>query len=124
MMCNNNCGQELFWDETKLSKKGKMIPLESDGRPHQCPNNPYKKKKQFIQGVDTSLNVTHTKDNEGKITGVVSYEPRKVYDLCGVCNNICIHHVMYDWCVKCNKQPSLIYVTGILTKTKEKKLIV
>lgn len=44
IMCNNNCGVELHFDSSFLSKSGKMIPLEGDNRPHNCPNNPYRKR--------------------------------------------------------------------------------
>ena len=46
--CRNNCGTELHFDKNVLSKNGKLIPLEIDGQPHQCPN-----KEQFLQ-QDTS----------------------------------------------------------------------
>ena len=45
MNCNNNCGVEIHFDPSVLSKTGKCIPLEGDNRPHNCPNNPYRKKQ-------------------------------------------------------------------------------
>lgn len=45
MICNNNCGIEIHFDSTILSKNGKCIPLDGDNRPHNCPNNPYRKKQ-------------------------------------------------------------------------------
>ena len=45
MNCNNNCGIDLHFDPNVKSKSGKCIPLEYDGKPHNCPMNPYRKKQ-------------------------------------------------------------------------------
>jgi hypothetical protein len=45
MLCRNGCGVEIHFDPTKVSKNGKIIPLEYDGNPHRCPNFTYSKKK-------------------------------------------------------------------------------
>lgn len=45
MLCNSNCGTELHFDPNVKSKSGKSVPLEFDGRPHNCPMNPYRKKQ-------------------------------------------------------------------------------
>ena len=30
---------------------------------------------------------------------------------CGKCWNICIHHTTYNYCVKCNNKPQIVYVS-------------
>src|SRR5918996_2806915 len=38
----HNCGNNIAFDQDKVSKSGKPIPLnESDLLPHQCPNDPF-----------------------------------------------------------------------------------
>lgn len=44
IICRNNCGIELHFDPKIISKNGKCIPIEEDGRPHNCPMNPYRLK--------------------------------------------------------------------------------
>ena len=38
VFCRNGCGTNLNFDESCKSDSGKMIPLEDDGSPHNCPN--------------------------------------------------------------------------------------
>jgi hypothetical protein len=45
MKCRNNCDFDIHFDPKVVSKNGKSIPLEEDGRPHNCPMNPYRKKQ-------------------------------------------------------------------------------
>lgn len=33
---------------------------------------------------------------------------REGIDECGVCHNICIHHVLFDWCVVCDKEAIIV----------------
>lgn len=51
MNCRN-CGCIIRFDGNITSKSGKLIPLEYDGKPHKCPNNPFNKKKEFKYGMD------------------------------------------------------------------------
>lgn len=53
--CRYECGTEVQFDPAKVSKSGKMIPLEGDGSPHNCPNNPFlKQQKGFKYGFTMS----------------------------------------------------------------------
>jgi hypothetical protein len=36
-----SCGEPIHLDDEVLSESGKRIPLEGDGRPHNCPNSEY-----------------------------------------------------------------------------------
>jgi len=38
VFCRNGCGTNLNFDGSCKSDSGKMIPLEDDGNPHNCPN--------------------------------------------------------------------------------------
>lgn len=42
MPCNRDCGTDIYFDDDKLSKTGKKIPLDVDtDEPHDCPNSSY-----------------------------------------------------------------------------------
>lgn len=58
-MCFRNCGIEIQFDNTKVSRSGKKIPLEMDGTPHKCPMSDYGRKKSR----HAALGVTFDEDN-------------------------------------------------------------
>jgi hypothetical protein len=39
--CFRGCGTAIKFDKSRVSQTGKMIPLEMNGEPHQCPHNKY-----------------------------------------------------------------------------------
>jgi len=44
------CGEDIFFDDNKKSRKGKLIPLDLDTEhPHNCPKSNYKESKSFAQ---------------------------------------------------------------------------
>lgn len=52
LTCFRNCGTEIYFDDTKVTKNGKKIPLEMDGSPHRCPMSTYKKPTKAKVGFD------------------------------------------------------------------------
>lgn len=46
VLCMRGCGQWIHFDPSQKSQSGKMIPLNKDGSPHNCPNNQYFKDVQ------------------------------------------------------------------------------
>ncbi|MPZ06034.1 MAG: hypothetical protein GEU26_06385 [Nitrososphaeraceae archaeon] len=38
MFCRNGCETNLHFETSIRSESGKLIPLEDDGSPHNCPN--------------------------------------------------------------------------------------
>jgi hypothetical protein len=44
--CFRGCGTAIKFDKSRVSQSGKMIPLEMNGEPHQCPHNKYNQIQQ------------------------------------------------------------------------------
>lgn len=38
VFCRNDCGTNLHFNDSMRSDSGKLIPLEDNGSPHDCPN--------------------------------------------------------------------------------------
>jgi hypothetical protein len=38
--CQHSCGTKIHFENSIKSSSGKQIPLEPDGKPHQCPKKP------------------------------------------------------------------------------------
>ena len=51
--CYRGCGVEIKFDKNQRSQSGKMIPLEMNGEPHQCPKNKYNQQVQQTQPTQT-----------------------------------------------------------------------
>lgn len=43
--CRFNCGTVIHFDKKIVSESGKLIPLETDGNKHNCPNNPWRQER-------------------------------------------------------------------------------
>jgi hypothetical protein len=55
-ICKFGCGTSIKFDDRKVSRIGKKIPLNLDGSPHDCPSSPFNKTKQRQQ-IDNNNNV-------------------------------------------------------------------
>ena len=58
-MCKFGCQIPIKFDNSRVSAKGKKIPLNVDGSPHDCPSSPFNKAKQRHE-IDNNTTSTIT----------------------------------------------------------------
>jgi hypothetical protein len=58
-LCRYGCSKQIKFDDTKVGKNGRRIPLNLDGTRHDCPFSPHNQANQNlqtqVQQIDTTI---------------------------------------------------------------------
>ena len=69
--CRNGCGARITFSDNPISKNGRKIPLQENGRPHSCPKSHFNTRRQeestngFVKKIDNTERHA-TLDSQGR----------------------------------------------------------
>lgn len=75
--CKYGCQTRIKFDDNRVSASGRKIPLNLDGRPHDCTNRPYNRRRQLLVQIPKA-------------------ESKRDAKLCRYCNQ----PITFDDCIK------------------------